>query len=235
MEARGVPLPPLNEQQRIVAVLDEAFEALARARANIEANLADAEEVFERTLDLLFEAGGDEWLDYPFSASVETVTPPQKVQRSDYLVDGAYPIVSQGREFIEGYWDDPTAIIRPEDALIVFGDHTREVKYVNFDFVAGADGTKILKAAKGIQPRTLYWAIKRIDLRGLGYARHFKELKKQIISLPKKPEVQDDLAGRIDAIFEQSQALAAAYTAQLTDLAILRQTLLARAFRGELT
>ena len=59
----SIPLPPLEEQRRIVAVLEEAFEGLARARANIEANLADAEEVLRRHTDALLTGNDDAWIE----------------------------------------------------------------------------------------------------------------------------------------------------------------------------
>ena len=56
-----IPLPPLEEQQRIVAVLDEAFEGLARARAHAEANLKNAWELFDAALRTYFTDGASGW------------------------------------------------------------------------------------------------------------------------------------------------------------------------------
>src|SRR5690606_39515052 len=63
-----------------------------------------------------------------------------KVQRKDFLADGPYPVVSQEEAFVNGFWDQEADIFRVERPLVVFGDHTRALKYIDFDFVLGADG-----------------------------------------------------------------------------------------------
>ena len=61
IEKRLVPIPPLPEQQRIVSILDEAFAAIARAKANTEQNLKNAKELFESYLQGVFENKGEGW------------------------------------------------------------------------------------------------------------------------------------------------------------------------------
>ena len=78
-------LPPLEEQKRIVAVLDQAFAALDRARALAEANLADAEELFERQLATEFANAGDQLDSIPFEQLCTALTPKTKIQRKEYL------------------------------------------------------------------------------------------------------------------------------------------------------
>src|SRR5690606_14314124 len=56
-----IPLPPLPEQQRIVAILDETFSAIDKAKANVEQNLKNAKELFESYLQGVFEKKGNGW------------------------------------------------------------------------------------------------------------------------------------------------------------------------------
>ena len=67
-----------------------------------------------------------------------------KAPKSIYQTSGAFPVVDQGQELIAGFVDSDELRFRGRLPAIVFGDHTRIFKYVNFPFVAGADGTRIV-------------------------------------------------------------------------------------------
>ena len=79
-----------------------------------------------------------------FGELATTVRPRGKLQTSQYADTGRFPIVDQGKELVAGYTDDESCVVR-DVPLTVFGDHTRTVKFVEFDFAAGADGTKLLR------------------------------------------------------------------------------------------
>jgi len=122
----------------------------------------------------------------------------RKLQTAYYREGGAYPIVDQGADFICGYTDDEDALWPYALPVIVFGDHTRALKFVDFPFVIGADGTQCLSARPGIHPRFLYYAIQSLDLRSEGYARHFKLLKEKTIPIPDEAaqaEIAETLLG----------------------------------------
>jgi type I restriction enzyme S subunit len=89
--------------------------------------------------------------------------------------------------------------------VVVFGDHTRTFKFVDFPFVRGADGTQILKPKPGIDPLFFYYALRAIDLPSRGYNRHFKALKEKEIGLPAEPEQFD--IGRVLKLVEDSLTL----------------------------
>ncbi|MBI9032810.1 restriction endonuclease subunit S [bacterium] len=126
------------------------------------------------------------------ATTVETILQKQKsvkkVQAKEYGIDGIIPIIDQSTRFICGYIDDESYMLKgKDDPIIVFGDHTRIFKYVNFDFARGADGTQILSSNTNKLPATLlYQILKMIDLSNYGYARHFKFLKETTIILPKE-------------------------------------------------
>lgn len=230
----SIPLPPLEEQKRIVAVLDQAFAALDRARALAEANLADAEELFERQLAEQFANAGDQVGSIPFAQLCTALTPKAKIQRKDYLEAGAFPIVSQEADLISGYWNDRSALMGLTKPVVVFGDHTRCLKYIDFDFVVGADGTKVLLPKSGIDPLYLYYGLRSVPLTEKGYARHFKFLKE--LSLPKlELSEQGRVSLALRSLEDEVTRLSAAYYDKLSELADLRQSLLQKAFAGELT
>lgn len=106
-----------------------------------------------------------------------------KLQSKDYKPSGRYPIIDQGQSIIAGWTDDETGVIASNLPVVVFGDHTRALKYVDFPFVRGADGTQILRPKAGIDPLFFYYALRAIDLPSRGYNRHFKELKESRIAI----------------------------------------------------
>ena len=87
---------------------------------------------------------------------IKTVTAPSKLQKKSYCKFGKKPIIDQGTEFIAGYTDEDIKAL-PVDDYIVFGDHSENIKYVDFSFVQGADGLKILKAISD-EPKYIYYA-----------------------------------------------------------------------------
>jgi len=108
-----------------------------------------------------------------------------QIPSKDIAATGAFPVVDQGQEFISGYCDEPEKLIDFDLPLIIFGDHTRCFKYVDFPFVLGADGTKILPPNKKLyDPKFYYFALLALELPSRGYNRHFKTLKEKSLPLP---------------------------------------------------
>ena len=99
------------------------------------------------------------WNSKPFDDCIEKVTYTKKIHRKDFLAEGALPIVSQEEDFINGYWDDETNLFKTKTPIVVFGDHTKVLKYVDFDFVLGADGVKILKPRDFLLPKFFYYQL----------------------------------------------------------------------------
>jgi type I restriction enzyme S subunit len=115
----------------------------------------------------------------------------KKVPSSEYLSDGNIPIIDQSMKFICGFTNDTNTKIKTEIPIIVFGDHTRIVKLINFDFARGADGTQILLSNDERVPQHFFFqSITSIDLSNYGYARHFKFLKEKLTIVPEKDIVQ---------------------------------------------
>jgi len=109
----------------------------------------------------------------------------KKIRKEQYLERGKIPIIDQGVTFIGGYTNDIEAVHTEPLPIIVFGDHTRIIKYIDFPFASGADGTRLIYPEnKNLMPVFLYFALKHICLSDYAYARHFKYLKEQKILIP---------------------------------------------------
>ncbi|MBT7392091.1 restriction endonuclease subunit S, partial [archaeon] len=100
-----------------------------------------------------------------------------KIPKQNFLEEGKYAIIDQGNKYIAGYTNDEDKIYSGILPIIIFGDHTRKFKFIDFKFALGADGTKILIPKKGINPKYFYYFLKNLKIPNHGYSRHYKFLK----------------------------------------------------------
>ena len=111
-----------------------------------------------------------------------------QIRESETLKDGLYPVISQSKEAVIGYSNDTNKLLVIKKPVIIFGDHTTVVKYIDFNFVVGADGIKIFEPIDDIEPKFLKYSIDFLSI-GLekkgGYSRHYKFIKN--LSLPVPP------------------------------------------------
>ncbi len=110
-----------------------------------------------------------------------------KIPKKDFNDKGKYAIIDQSIDYIAGYTNNESKVKSNigESAVIIFGDHTRIIKYVNFPFAIGADGVKVLSVnPEAADPKYIYYFLKSINIPSAGYSRHFKFLKKKKIILP---------------------------------------------------
>ena len=104
----------------------------------------------------------------------------KKLKSSEYKNVGKHIIVDQGKALIAGYTDNEDGLYTDVPAII-FGDHTRNIKYIDSPFFLGADGTKVLKSSlKNVNYKYLYYLLKNASIPDTGYNRHFKWLKELI-------------------------------------------------------
>lgn len=158
----------------------------------------------------------------------------KQIMGSDYLTEGLHPIIDQGKGEIAGWTNNDVAVISHDLPYIIFGDHTRIFKYVNFPFALGADGTQLIKPRVGINPRYFYYALLSLDIPSRGYSRHYRILKETIIPLPPFPEQE-----KIAAVLSKLQQAISAQDKIIRALRDLKkstmQHLFTRGLRGEKT
>lgn len=119
-----------------------------------------------------------------------------KIKTDEYHKNGKHLIIDQGQTDVAGYTDLEEGLFT-EVPVVIFGDHTRVIKYVDKPFFLGADGTKVLRSKiADANYKYLYYALKSVKLPNTGYNRHFKWLKEVEIQYPeisKQKEIADIL------------------------------------------
>lgn len=99
----------------------------------------------------------------------------KKLAKSNFLKEGDIAVVDQGKKLIAGFYNDTSLAVKTQPPYVVFGDHTRAFKYVDFPFIMGADGTKVLQPKKdNCETKYLYYFFLSINVPNTGYNRHFK-------------------------------------------------------------
>lgn len=138
----------------------------------------------------------------PFSSAVRDCTGGNiKVQRNTYASRDEVPVIDQGQDFIAGYTQAENQY-QGTLPILLFGDHTRIFKYVDFPFALGADGVKALEPQEGFDAKFLFYFFRSVHIPSAGYSRHFKFLKE--VQVPKPPLSEQrrivDLLSRAEGI-----------------------------------
>ena len=161
---------------------------------------------------------------------VKNINTQEAIQKKDYSSSGFYPIISQEKEYISGFTSSSSSLNVGLGDVVIFGDHTRVLKYVDFDFCVGADGVKVLKPIQSITPKFLYYFLKWSDIPSNGYSRHYKFLKEVEIKIPSLYE-QEAIIKELDVAKEMIDG----YTQQIEDLDKLTQSIFLDTFGDPLT
>ena len=155
---------------------------------------------------------------------VDTVTSPIKLTKKEYQVTGKIPIVDQGEQFIAGYADNEKYL--EKDEYIIFGDHSEHVKYVDFAFIQGADGLKILKPKSSIKAKYLYYCFCNFYKREGSYKRHWSKARTTLIPIPQSEEIQEKIVQTLDKFTDYVTELTSELTSRKKQYSFYRDKLL---------
>jgi type I restriction enzyme S subunit len=227
----SIPVPPLAEQQRIVGLLDEAFEGLATAKANAQKNLQNARALFESHLHV-------EHAEKAMLGDLVHIKT-GKLDANAAVEGGKFPFFTCSRDIfaIDTYAFDCEAILLAGNNAV--GDFN--VKHYNGKFNAYQRTYVItVNEKKRVLYRFLYFqmlkSLKKFKAQSVGAGTKFLKLgmiKELEIELPSLDE-QQRIVSTMDALTEQTQRLARLYEQKLTALEALKKSLLHQAFTGEL-
>ncbi len=158
---------------------------------------------FDKRLNLSVESFADpkdyKWPMKAFKHVLQPITGSQtKIEKTEWKETGDIPVISQEKEFISGYVSDVEPIT--DLPIIVFGDHTTIFKYIDFEFVRGADGVKLLKPTAEYIPKAFYYICQTLDIpASQKYTRHYKYLSNLKIPVPPL-DIQKKIITEIEAI-----------------------------------
>jgi type I restriction enzyme S subunit len=123
------------------------------------------------------------------------------IKLSEYEKEGEFPVFDQGQDYISGFSSNKDLVVSDVPAIL-FGDHTRIVKYIKSPFVAGADGTKIFWVKDSFDSTFIYYVVLNQKIPNTGYNRHFKFFKDIKVVLPESKKEQQKIAEILGAVDE---------------------------------
>lgn len=166
-----------------------------------------------------------------FEDCIEKFKTPPKLQKNRYLDKGKYPIVAQEESLVNGYTNDESIVTKIDSPIIIFGDHTRRLKYINFNFVLGADGAKIIKPKSDINVKYFFYYLTLMMPKSIGYARHYKLLKKIKFNIPSLSE-QILIVSKLDMAFDEIDKEVNLISKKITELEDLKISALKSVFKN---
>ena len=211
------PAPPIEIQDKIVEVLSAYDNLIENNQKQIKLLEEAAQRLYkEWFVDLRFPGYEDVavvdgvpegWSKKLIDNVIGKVDRSKQIKTADYLNEGSIPVIDQSRDFIAGYTNDAEALVNIDCPVIIFGDHTRILKYIQFPFAKGADGTQLIVSINENMPQSLlYCSLIAIDLSNYHYARHFKYLKAESILVPTK-EIADKFDCIVSLILQKTQKI----------------------------
>jgi len=247
-----VPIPPLPEQQRIVGILDAAFDGIATAKATAEQNLQNARALFESHLQSVFTQRGEGWIEKKLSdvcAITSTLVDPRKGEFLDLTHVGAGNIESQTGVFIDLKTAREEGLISGkflfDETMVLYSKirpYLMKVARPNFNGLCSADMYPLAPLPNEITRDYLFhlllskpftdYAIQGSARAGMPKVNR-EHLFEFSVWLPNVKK-QTELAAKLDALHEETQRLESLYQRKLAALDELKKSLLHQAFSGAL-
>ena len=233
-QVKGEPIshPPLAEQRRIVAILDEAFAGLDAMRANAENNLQNARDLFDSYLNAVFSEKGEGWVETTIGDQV-TLQRGFDITKSEQRF-GVIPVVSSGG--LKSFHDTPMA--KGPGVVIGRKGTLGNTYFLETDFWPH-DTTLWVKDFKGNEPRFVFHFFRNLDVIHLDTGTANPALNRNLVhpigTVWPPIHAQKGLAEKCNVIEVEALRLEALYTLKLAAIAELKQSILQKAFAGELT
>ncbi len=259
-----IPLPPLPEQKRIVAILDEAFEKISKAKANAEQNLKNSKELFESYMERLFENKDEGWEEKEFGKIISTLT--------DYHSNGSYKILKKNIELKNT--EDFAWMVRSTDFENNFENEYRYINERGYNFLSKSKifGGEIIMSKIGnagnvylmpkldrpcslamnlfliklneekVIPEYIYHYLKskkgeiqiKSRLKGMATKTITKDNVKNIVIPLPTLKTQQTIVCHLDSLSTETKKLETIYKKKIEDLEELKKSILQKAFAGEL-
>ncbi|MBA3967626.1 MAG: restriction endonuclease subunit S [Nitrospirales bacterium] len=261
LKAFPIPLPPLPEQQRIVGILDEAFEGIAAAKANAEKNLQNARALFDSHLHSIFTQRGDGWVEKPLGTMCERITKGSspKWQGIAYVDKpgvlfvtsenvGEYELLMDHPKYVEAQFNakDKKSILKIGDVLTnIVGASIGRTAVFDLEAVSNINqAVCLIRCNPSLLNR--YFLTYLLNSPVFKQVLHDNEIdnaranlslgffSKLPLPVPPLPK-QQEIVGRLDSLRTETQRLESIYQQKLAALEALKKSLLHRAFTGQLT
>ncbi len=252
----NIPLPPLPEQKRIVAILGRAFKVIDQAKTNAEQNLKNAKELFESYLQNIFENKGDDWVENTLGEVLQktkTVNPKLNPDEEFTYIDVSS--VNKETKLIEKPTillgkDAPSRarkLVQTDDIIFatVRPTHSRvAIITEKFNNQICSTGYYVLKPKDYLNNHFVFYFLlthgfnKKMESmqKGASYpAVTNKEVESVFISFPKSNKEQQEIVNRLEALQSQTKKLEVIYQQKIADLEELKKSILQKAFNGELS
>jgi type I restriction enzyme, S subunit len=230
-----IPFPPLPEQKRIVAILDKAFAAIAKAKANAEQNCKNAKEIFEGYLQKIFEEKGEGWEEKMLGEMIEIKN--GKNQQQVLSDTGKYPIMGSAGN-VMGYSTE--YICEAGTTIIGRKGNISKPLYIDQRFwnVDTAFGF-YPKNENDIDKRFVYYLCLGINFKSMNRGTTIPSLVKSElqtiqIRFPKLLKTQQTIVKKLDHLSTETKKLETIYKQKINDLEELKKSILEKAFKGEL-
>jgi type I restriction enzyme S subunit len=205
-----ITTPNLIEQQKIASFLESIDSWIGNLKSQKESlekyKKGIMQKIFAQEIRFKDENGKDfpDWEVKLFKDIFSSVsTKRYQIKNSDILASGRFRVVDQGQGQVAGYSNNEKFLFRNK-GVIVFGDHTTIIKYIDFDFIVGADGTKLLKNNGNHNLKYLFYVLSFYNIKSEGYKRHFSILSKIKIVLPTLTE-QQKISSFLSSLDDQIQ------------------------------
>jgi len=239
LKAISIPCPVLDEQQRIVNLLDEAFAAMAKAKANAEQNLKNAKELLKSELNSIFSQKGKGWVCKTLNQISENLDSKRIPITKNVRNSGEYPYYGASGivDYVSEYIFDDNLLLVSEDGANLLA-RTYPIAFSVKGKVWVNNHAHVLKFEKIENQRFVEYYLNSIKLdpfvSGMAQPKLNQAMLNKILIPYPDFSIQNQFVERLDALSSETKKLEAVYRKKIEDLEELKKSLLQKAFRGEI-